>query len=287
MYSLKEILDLFHLSYTISEEDLKRAKKQVLMTHPDKSRLDAKYFLFYKKAFEVVVKFYDNQQKQHQEVRNTEYQVDSLYQNDKSVSKQVKSTLNNMDQKSFQKQFHTLFEKNMVKTVDPTRNEWFSSEESSYNVPSNVNKSNMADAFQNIRQHQNSVVRYNGIQTLHSSTCADNLYEDEQEGYVESDPFSKLKFDDLRKVHKDQTILSVSERDYDSMPKYNSMDQYVRTRDGQSITPLEKQEAEAYLAQQDKHYKERMMQKEYQAMLATKKYEEKNKSVLANFLRIT
>ena len=66
MYSLKEILDLFHLSYTISEEDLKRAKKQVLMTHPDKSRLDAKYFLFYKKAFEVVVKFYDNQQKQHQ-----------------------------------------------------------------------------------------------------------------------------------------------------------------------------------------------------------------------------
>ena len=41
MYSLREVLDLFHLSTTITEEDLKRAKKQVLMTHPDKSKLSA------------------------------------------------------------------------------------------------------------------------------------------------------------------------------------------------------------------------------------------------------
>ena len=50
MYSLKDILDLFDLDYDINIDDLKRAKKKVLMTHPDKSRLDAKYFLFYKKA---------------------------------------------------------------------------------------------------------------------------------------------------------------------------------------------------------------------------------------------
>ena len=50
MYSLKDILDLFDLDYDINIDDLKRAKK-VLMTHPDKSRLDAKYFLFYKKSF--------------------------------------------------------------------------------------------------------------------------------------------------------------------------------------------------------------------------------------------
>jgi hypothetical protein len=73
MYSLDEVLGLFELNYQISLEDLKRAKKKVLMLHPDKSKLSAEYFLFYKKAFEIVVKFYDNQNRQNQVVQNTEY----------------------------------------------------------------------------------------------------------------------------------------------------------------------------------------------------------------------
>ena len=37
MYSLHDLLNLFELDYNINTEDLKRAKKKVLMTHPDKS----------------------------------------------------------------------------------------------------------------------------------------------------------------------------------------------------------------------------------------------------------
>jgi hypothetical protein len=51
-YSLEETLGLFDLNHQLSVEDMKRAKKKVLMLHPDKSRMDAKYFLFYKKAYE-------------------------------------------------------------------------------------------------------------------------------------------------------------------------------------------------------------------------------------------
>ena len=47
-YSLNDILGLFDLTYNISIYDLKRAKKTVLMTHPDKSKLGPEYFLFYK-----------------------------------------------------------------------------------------------------------------------------------------------------------------------------------------------------------------------------------------------
>ena len=57
MYSLEELLALFNLSFEITLDDLKKAKKQVLMTHPDKSKLSPDYFLFYKKAFDVIVKF--------------------------------------------------------------------------------------------------------------------------------------------------------------------------------------------------------------------------------------
>jgi hypothetical protein len=48
MYKLSELFDLFQLSYNISVDDMKRAKKMVLMTHPDKSGLGPEYFLFYK-----------------------------------------------------------------------------------------------------------------------------------------------------------------------------------------------------------------------------------------------
>ena len=47
-YNLDEILGLFDLPYQLTQDNMKRAKKKVLMLHPDKSRLDAKYFLFYK-----------------------------------------------------------------------------------------------------------------------------------------------------------------------------------------------------------------------------------------------
>ena len=61
MYKLDDLFGLFNLSYDISIEDLKRARKIVMKTHPDKSRLDPKYFLFYKKAFDIIVQFYDYQ----------------------------------------------------------------------------------------------------------------------------------------------------------------------------------------------------------------------------------
>ena len=102
-----------------------------------------------------------------------------------------------------------------------------------------------------------------------------------------SDPFSKLKFDDLRKVHKDQTVLNVSERDYENVKKYSSVDHFMRERGSQSLTPLEKQQAEQLLQQQDRTYRERMMHKQYESNLRTTRYEDKNKQVMANFLRLT
>ena len=60
-YTFYELLDLFELDHqNITVEDLKRAKKKVLYMHPDKSRLGPEYFLFYKKAFSVIVNMYES-----------------------------------------------------------------------------------------------------------------------------------------------------------------------------------------------------------------------------------
>ena len=55
-YNLNDILELFKLDYNFDSSDLKKAKRVVLMTHPDKSKLPKEYFLFYTKAYKMLVK---------------------------------------------------------------------------------------------------------------------------------------------------------------------------------------------------------------------------------------
>ena len=42
-YELDDILNLFKIDYDFNHDDLKRVKKYVLQTHPDKSKLSKEY----------------------------------------------------------------------------------------------------------------------------------------------------------------------------------------------------------------------------------------------------
>ena len=265
MYSLDEVLGLFELNYQISVEDLKRAKKKVLMLHPDKSKLSAEYFLFYKKAFEIVVKFYDNQNRQNQVVQNVEYTPLNTNGFNKNKKKKVTETIQELAPEKFQDKFNQLFENNMAKKPDPTKNEWFQNDEPSYQIEQNVNASNMADAVERIKQKNHAMVNYRGVENLYSSGNGTNAYDDDDmsDSYVTSDPFSKLKFDDLRKVHKDQTVFSVSERDFEKVQQYSSVDHFVRERSKMPLDPMEKQKAEQMLASREKKKLEKMMKRQY------------------------
>ena len=281
MYSLEEILGLFNLSYDIDLEGIKRAKKKVLMSHPDKSNLPSEYFIFYKRAFEVVVQFYEEQTRHNRKPTNEPMQ----YSNINVVDKNVKRTINEMKTKDFQKKFNEIFEQNMTTKPDPNRNEWFRKDEPLYNDLGNVSAQNMGRAFDTIKSKNALSIRNSGIQTLGGGGT--NLYdEDDDDKYVTCDPFSKLKFYDLRKVHKDQTILAVSEKDYDTMRKYSSVDNLMQERGRDKLTPLESSEAEKMIETRQKERERIIMRKQYEASLKTMEYEKKNSSVLSNFLRL-
>jgi hypothetical protein len=200
MYSLEELLGLFDLTYNISYDDLKRAKKVVLMTHPDKSKLDSKYFLFYKKAFDIIIRFYENQNKQNQKItpNNTAYIPHINKDDDNRTVKKVSSVINEMSKREFQDKFNDLFEKNMATKVDESRNDWFKNDEPSYTTNETVNSSNMGRIFNSIKDQQTGLVKYRGVENIISNqSSSSNFYEDndnDNDIYVTSDPFSKLKF---------------------------------------------------------------------------------------------
>ena len=288
-YSFDEILNFFDLTYDISADDLKRAKNKVLLFHPDKSKLPSDYFLFFKKAFDIVYNFYENSHKQDKEVPQDkmEYKPSKANELNSSTNKHITNVIEKMAPEEFQSKFNELFEKNMAVKKSNVDNGWFTSEDAAYKNNEVVTKSNMNDVLQSMKSQQTGLVKYNGVQQMFSRGGTNFYDDDDGSGYVTSDPFSKLKFDDLRKVHKDETIFAVSERDFHKVPQYSSVEQFNRERNNQDMTPLEKTAAQKMLQEQERILKEKMMNKQYQSQLRTQEYEQKNKTVLSSFLQIT
>lgn len=287
-YSLDDIFNLFKIpsKTKITMEHMKQAKKITLQMHPDKSHLSDAYFLFYKKAYEIIFTYYENQNKISQVVpTDQEIKYEHLAEdiNEKEIARQIgKRTA----EKNFNQNFNALFEENMREKPDPTKNEWFTKEEALFQDIGVVKSvAQMNTSIEKIKEKSNAMSVYRGVQMLNSGrNGGSNLYGDDDE-YISTDPFSKLKYEDLRKVHKDQTVFSVSEKDLAKVKTYTSVDQYQQSRE-QGYAPLEKIEAENILRNREKEMQEKIMQKQYQSDLKTLENIEKSKKVQATFLRI-
>lgn len=286
MYSFKELLDLFKLSYKFDMNELKRARTMVLKMHPDKSRLPSEYFLFYKKAFDVIIEYFKDTQKVNTEVPQTEikYETDTP---DKSIAKKVGLTMKEMGSEKFQEQFNQLFEKNMVNKRDESVNDWFKTNDPLFQFDEISSTSGLGKAIDMIKEKTAALTKYNGVETMNSSgNMGNELYDDSNNGYVCCDPFSKLKYDDLRKVHKDQTVFAVSERDFNKVTQYSSMDHLQRERGAMNLNPIEKEHAEKILAEKEVAMQKSMLAKKHNANLKSMEYAEKNKSVMSYLFQI-
>jgi len=284
MYSFRELLELFQLSPDISLEDIKRAKMMVLKMHPDKSRLPSDYFLFYKKAFDIVYSYYQEQSKTTVEVPTTEQTYAPLTE-DKRTANAIQKTVKQMGQDQFQSKFNELFDSILEKPKE-YMNEWFKTNDPLFEFDEVSNTAGLGAAIENVKQKTAALVQYTGVQSMNSGGPAyDHLY-DNNETYVSCDPFGKLKYDDLRKVHKDQTVLAVSERDFEKIQRYSSMDHLQRERGSLNVQHVDRTEHERFFEQQQKSIKEQMAIKQHAAYLKTNEYAEKNKQVMASFLQL-
>ena len=299
-YSLEEIFGLFDLNYNLSDESMRAAKKKVLMIHPDKSRLPAHYFHFYKQAYEIVLNIYKQKSKFTEQAGPTSVAYNpnivaskSIGNNvqDDQIAQQMASVAKKMDSGAFSNKFNELYDQNMAKKVDNSRYDWFKQSEPVLDDFSNkkVNPKNMGSELDAIKQKQAAMQVYKGVQEMRmngsgATSCYD---EDGSDEYVACDVFSKLKFDDLRKVHKDQTVFSVSEADFNKRPQYKTVDQFVKDRDaGGGTTPLAKEQAASILARQQKEYEQTIMNKQHRDYMLQKEYEEKQKAVRSAFLQL-
>jgi outer membrane receptor protein involved in Fe transport len=88
------------------------------MLHPDKSHLAADYFLFYKKALDIIVRYCDNDEKQNREVGNDKIDYKPENNLNKSSQNVVQKNIEKMSSTDFHNKFNQLFEENMAENSD-------------------------------------------------------------------------------------------------------------------------------------------------------------------------
>jgi len=280
-YTLSELLELFDISDTkISVDDIKKAKKRVLMLHPDKSHKDPKYFLFFKKAFDIVLEFYNNQHKIDQPTTSTEYTLPETNQNT-NVIKQVNNDLSHSE---FNAKFNRLFEQHgLTETPDTSQNDWFTHEEgpSVFKTERVTKSDDIGDTFGKMKQTM-ELTNYNGVQNMKMGLGC-SLYKQDPNQYASSGSSSSLPYDDLRRVYRDQSILPVHETDFKNVKTYASVDDYKRDQKSHSYKPLSESASQKILNTREKTLHDHYVQQEYAAKLEDKKTEKRNQEFMSAF----
>ena len=241
-YSLEDLYNLFNIpEHDLSENVLKNAKQIVYKMHPDKSQLDPKYFRFFSAAYKRIFNIFEFQNKSlNKRILNDDDYYD---ESNKDVLNQMFDTNKGLkDPKNFNSWFNEKFEKHGSQSLNDDNKgygDWLKSDEGLYSQNENITKANMNEAFERQKKHLQSLTVYQGVNELNSSFSG-SLLGDQSDNFTGSN--GNLGYTDLRQAHI-ESVIPVTQDDYDRMPKYRSLSEYKASRDNVDTSPLSKQEA--------------------------------------------
>lgn len=256
-YNLEEILKLFQLEFHFGEEDLKKAKKMVLKTHPDKSGLKPDVFLFYSKAYKKLYSIWEFSNKHRLLQLDTNYTIDDVdevnHKNQlefgKGKTKALKSFLTEKsfpDTEKFNQWFNEEFEKTNLVSEEETQGyeDWFKSNEDL--DEENGKKGFDMDELERKKKIRRDMIVHDGFKELNANGSFGSSIATIGSNTYSSDLFSNLHYEDLKKAYT-ETIIPVTVDDYNSIKKFKSVDEYKTFRSSQNIVPLSEKQAHDYL----------------------------------------
>ena len=255
-YNLQDLLNLFELSNNFNINDLKSIKKKVLQLHPDKSRLDKEYFLFYCKAYRMVKNIYDFKNKKQESLDSNNATVEYVAEeHDEFDSKGKRLLLDKILKKEkadFNKWFNENFEKMNIEEEERKNGygDWFKSNEDVDTTETTLNM--MHQKITEKKEHLSSIVKRHDIQDTNYNSSSN--YKELDSGIPESyssNMFSKLSYEDLRKAHT-ETVVPVSANDYNKVLKFNNVETLRQHRHSQNIKPLTEGEASNFMSDREK-----------------------------------
>ncbi len=282
-YNLNDLLNLFKLDADFDEKDLKRAKQIVLKTHPDKSGLDSKYFLFFSKAYKTLFSIYNfknNSEKSKPTTIKKAYDsnIDNNDNSSSNINKELAHFFKTNEElkkaKNFNKWFNEQFNKYKIQSEEDSvgYGEWLKSNEDC-DEEQYISQNELGNAIERKKKQVRDLTVYKDYDELYfTGPQASNLTGEAPQDFS-SDIFSNLHYQDLRQAHR-ESVIPVTKEDYDNKRKFKNVDEYALYRDTQRGTPLSEQQAKEYLKNKDKI---RNTESTQRAFLLAKQMEEAQK----------
>lgn len=276
-YSLTDILELFKLDMEFDEEGMRSAKRIVLMTHPDKSGLDSKFFLFFTKAYKLLYNVLKVRYRKEQDTC-----VKRVYTNDTiDESEDHRYAWEKLSKrKDFNKLFNEMFEKHVViNKEDDGHGDWLKEEDEVIHAK---NRNEMDEMIREKKASLRSMVVYKGISEIggDSGTSLTGAGVSNH-----SSMFSSLQYDDVRTAYT-QSVVPVTEEDYKTRKQYNSVDSYVRARE-QELNGYDMSDHSSKYKQQKSNELKSDNYRAFSLAREDEKYRDIKKAAASSILRLT
>ena len=301
-YSLDDILQLFRLTSDFDEADMKEAKKMVLKMHPDKSKLDSKYFLFFSKAYKTLYSIYEFKQKSQ-----TQKIEDASYENVTSTEEEIddeskKHTLHTFFEKNkklqspkqFNKWFNKHFENNKLLSESDSKGygDWLKSNEDDNDLDPNkqLSLSEMTQHIEKKKAQMRSLINYDdsAIHDFYQNNIQSTSLSTDAPQYYSSDLFSALPYQDLKQAHT-ETVIPVTHDDFKNRQKFNNINeiQTYRGIQDQTNTPLSELQAKEYLKNKSTMEEKEGTKLAYNLAKQVEESNQKNKAFWSHIMKIT
>ena len=259
-YSREELYKLFGFktSVILTEESMKEAKKIVLKTHPDKSRLDNQYFIFFGKAYNKLKQIYEFQNKTSKKITDTNEYYDS--QNTQVLDKMFDMKKDLKKPEKFNDWFNKQFEKHKLEdTNENGYGNWLKSDEDIIFTPQNINKDSMGREMEKRKKEIQALTPYKGFSdSFNSSSVGGSSLMEYNSNFTSGTLFSGdggMGYTDLRQAYA-ESVIPVTEDEFNKSQKFKSVNEYKRHRDTVDTKPLSKEEALRQLYLEDKQKNE-------------------------------
>ena len=259
-YSREELYRLFGLSSSavLTEENMRHAKKIVLKTHPDKSRLENKYFVFFSSAYKRLYQIYQFQHKctksssastDYEKGESEYYDAPNKVVLDKMFD--MKTELKNPNQ--FNQWFNAQFEKHRIDDpIEHGYGDWLKTDEDIVYTPQHINKDAMGREMDKRKKELQQLTPYTGINyNMGTSSVVGSSLMEYNNNFSSVSSNNSMGYTDLKQAYV-ESVIPVTDDDFHKVQKFKSVNEYKQHRDNANLKPLSKEEAMMQLFNQNK-----------------------------------
>ena len=257
-YDYNGLLELFSLTHNFNANELRQAKRKVLKLHPDKCKLDLKYYLFFRKMYyklEEIYNFTSHAESTHELEKNIDIQS---HFKDYLERKKINPKTNF---KAFSREFNKMFENVYVsEESEEGHGEWLKSDENMYDKDNLENSRKKAIGQIVVSNNDLECCGEIGKKSLYTYEVKESL----------GTPFMNMDVEDV----------------YNRKPKFSTVQEYQIHIKSQDITPLCKQQSEDYLSNKEALLNQQSKELAYQHMKHKEENDNRYNNYIKTYLRI-